>query len=174
MRLRRVSNIKKRETGSSRLQWENLGLQVATLGPLGRVPFAPGTVASGLGLLTHLSLQGLPAVGRWVILGFLTATGIWSAGCAEKLLDRKDPPQVVIDEVLGMAAALAGLGTGLFTLGAAFVLFRILDVLKPSPIRAVETILPGGWAVVGDDLLAAVGVQLVLRALGAFWPMAVY
>lgn len=154
-------------------RWEKLGLQVATLGPLGRVPFAPGTAASGLGLLIHLFLQGLPGVWGWVILVFLGATGIWSAGCAEKILNRKDPPQVVIDEVLGMAAALAGLGTGFFTLGAAFVLFRILDVLKPPPIRDVETILPGGWAVVGDDLLASVGVQLVLRVLGAFWPLSV-
>jgi phosphatidylglycerophosphatase A len=155
-------------------KWENLGLKVATLGALGKVPVAPGTVASGLGLLIHLFLQGLPGPWKWGILGLLGVIGIWSAGCAERVLDRKDPPQVVIDEVLGMTASLAGLGTGLLTLGAAFVLFRILDVLKPPPIREVETILPGGWAVVGDDLAAAVGVQLLLRVLGAFWPLLVH
>lgn len=167
MSLRLGSNIrgKVRSRGP---KWENLGLKVATVGPLGMVPLAPGTVASGLGLLIHLLLQGVAGPWEWLILGFLGVTGVWSAGCAERVLNRKDPPQVVIDEVLGMMAALAGLGTGLFTLGAAFLLFRILDVLKPPPIREVETIFPGGWAVVGDDLAAAVGVQLVLRFLGAF------
>lgn len=173
MSLRLGSNIRG-GVRSTRPKWEKLGLKVATLGPLGMVPLAPGTVASGLGLLIHLFLQGLPGPWKWVILGFLGVIGIWSAGCAERVLNRKDPPQVVIDEVLGMTAALAGWGTGLFTLGAAFVLFRILDVLKPPPIREVETIFPGGWAVVGDDLAAAVGVQLLLRVLGALWPLAVH
>ncbi len=157
-----------------RPEWETLGLRLATLGALGKVPLAPGTAASALGLLMHLLLQGLPGIWSWGILGLLGVIGLWAAECAEKVLGTKDPPQVVIDELLGMAAALAGLGTGVFTLGAGFVLFRVLDVLKPSPIRELERILPGGWAVLGDDLAAALGVQLVLRLGGAVWPLAAH
>lgn len=173
MSLRRVLNIRG-EVRCSRPTWENLGLKLATLGALGRVPLAPGTLGSAVGLMVHLFLQGLPGLWRWMALCFLGIAGVWSAGCAEKVLNRKDPPQVVIDEVVGMAAALAGVGTGFLTLGAAFVLFRILDVLKPPPIKELERILPGGWAVVGDDLAAALGVQVVLRILGIFWPLAVH
>ncbi len=147
--------------------WESLGLRVATVGALGRVPLAPGTAASGLGLLIHLALQGLPEAWKWVVLAMLALIGVWASACAEKILNQKDPPQVVIDEVLGMVVCLAGLGTGFLTMGVAFGFFRALDVLKPPPIRQLETILPGGWAVVGDDLAAAAAVQIVMRILGA-------
>ncbi|MEJ5376694.1 MAG: phosphatidylglycerophosphatase A [bacterium] len=152
--------------------WESLGLRVATVGALGRVPFAPGTAASGLGLLVHLALQGLPGAWTWVVLAAVALMGVWASACAEKILNQKDPPQVVIDEVLGMVACLAGLGTGFLTMGVAFGLFRTLDVLKPPPIRHLEKILPGGWAVVGDDLAAAAAVQIVMRILGASGLMA--
>ena len=168
MSFRLVSTIR----GAGTVGWQSIGLGLATIGPLGRVPAAPGTAASLAGLILHLGLQGLPGAWAWAALGALFLVGVWSAGCAERALARRDPPQVVIDEVLGMAVALAGLGTGLLTLAVGFALFRILDVLKPPPIRDVERRLPGGWAVMGDDLAAALEVQLALRILGVFWPLA--
>ena len=40
-------------------------------------------------------------------------------------------------------------------LAAAFVLFRVLDVLKPWPIRRFER-LPGGYGIMADDIAAGV------------------
>ena len=50
---------------------------------------------------------------------------------------------------------------------AAFVLFRLFDIWKPSPVRQLEA-LPGGWGIVADDLMAGVYAALVLFAAGWF------
>jgi phosphatidylglycerophosphatase A len=44
---------------------------------------------------------------------------------------------------------------------AAFLLFRLLDVVKPWPIRPLER-LPGGWGIVADDLAAAFAAGLLV------------
>jgi phosphatidylglycerophosphatase A len=46
---------------------------------------------------------------------------------------------------------------------AGFLLFRLMDIFKPFPIKRLETRLPGGWGVVGDDLLAGVYANIILR-----------
>ena len=108
---------------------------------------------------------------------------------AETRFGRKDAPEVVIDETAGQCVALLAwpgafvascavdpsafeLGPVLratAAVGAAFVLFRVMDILKPWPARSLER-LPHGWGVLLDDLMAglyaAIGVQLLLR-LGA-------
>jgi phosphatidylglycerophosphatase A len=48
---------------------------------------------------------------------------------------------------------------------AGFLLFRLMDIFKPFPIRRLESRLPGGWGVVGDDLLAGVYANITLRVI---------
>jgi phosphatidylglycerophosphatase A len=59
-------------------------------------------------------------------------------------------------------------GRAIFTLGAAFVLFRVMDILKPYPANRLQA-APGGWGIVLDDLgaglYALLGVQIVTRLL---------
>lgn len=168
------STIRRRAVGPGREHkpsgWDRLALHLATCGPLGKVPRMPGTVASLLGLLIHLALQGIPPAAAWGVFVAVCLVGVWSSGCAERALGVRDPPQVVIDEVAGMVLALCGLGTRFLTLACGFALFRLLDVLKPPPIRSLEKRLPGGWAVVMDDLVAGLGAQFGLRLLGVLWP----
>jgi phosphatidylglycerophosphatase A len=59
------------------------------------------------------------------------------------------------------------LGTG--TVLAAFVLFRVMDVVKPYPARQLER-LPGGWGVMADDLMAGIYANLLLRVGLLVWP----
>ncbi|MGH8057240.1 MAG: phosphatidylglycerophosphatase A, partial [Candidatus Entotheonellia bacterium] len=51
---------------------------------------------------------------------------------------------------------------------AAFLLFRVFDILKPSPIRALER-LPGGWGIMCDDLAAGLLTNIVLQGLRMLW-----
>jgi phosphatidylglycerophosphatase A len=75
---------------------------------------------------------------------------------------------VVIDEVLGQWLTLAGAKVlNWKSYLAAFLLFRLLDIWKPPPVRQLEG-LPGGFGVVADDLAAAVYGALVLYAAGCF------
>lgn len=95
----------------------------------------------------------------------LFALGVWAAGHAERFFGRIDPSQVVIDEVVGqMITFLARPEASWKSLLAGFVLFRILDVVKPFPARRAER-LPQGWGVMLDDIVAGVYSLLVLSLM---------
>jgi phosphatidylglycerophosphatase A len=81
---------------------------------------------------------------------------------------KKDPGHVVVDEVLGQWIAIAGTTVlNWKSWLAAFVLFRLLDIWKPAPVRQLEA-LPGGVGIVADDVMAGLYSALVLFAAGCF------
>lgn len=140
---------------------DRLALSLATLGPAGRMPFAPGTWGSAAALvLAPWIFVPLPLSARLGALGLVLAAGTWAAARTEKILGRKDPGCVVVDELLGQWTAFAPFHlTGWTTampleLLALFALFRLFDIVKPWPIRAVERSVPGGLGVMLDDLVA--------------------
>ncbi len=90
---------------------------------------------------------------------------IFLAGQTEKILGRKDPSQVVIDEIVGYMVAVAGMPFSWTTALLGFFIFRIMDILKPYPIRKIDQKMPGGWGIVLDDVLAGVYTQIILRIL---------
>jgi phosphatidylglycerophosphatase A len=97
-----------------------------------------------------------------------TPLAIWSASRVAARLGRKDPPQVVIDEVVGQWIALAGIRVWNWkSVLAVFLLFRLFDIWKPAPARQLER-LPGGAGIVADDLAAGLYAALVLWAGGWF------
>ena len=77
---------------------------------------------------------------------------------------KKDPQQVVIDEVAGQLLTLAFAPLAWKPLLAGFILFRAFDMLKPPPIRRLEK-LPEGTGIVVDDLGAGVYAAIVLQLL---------
>ena len=85
---------------------------------------------------------------------------------------REDPHEAVIDEVAGQAisafpvyALARGQPPLLFwgLVGLSFVLFRIVDVVKPGPVGKAES-LPGGLGVMADDILGGLLVAALLAA----------
>jgi phosphatidylglycerophosphatase A len=155
---------------------------------VGRIPLAPGTFGSLVGLLwfTVLLLAGNP----WVALsGMLAAIllSVWLCGAAERILNRTDPGSVVLDEIVAVPLCFAvWVGAYAWRQGAlpapgfffsrdnwpltlaVFAAFRFFDVLKPWPVRQSQR-LPGGWGVTMDDVLAAFYVNL-LAALTLLLP----
>lgn len=130
---------------------------------VGGLPFAPGTFGSVIGLpiaylLCRLNLLLSVAI---VIVFILTAMKIASA--AEKIFNRKDPGNIVIDEIVGLTVSLIGLPFNLKTAIAGFILFRVFDIFKPFPIRILERRIGGGTGVVLDDVLAGIYANLILR-----------
>jgi phosphatidylglycerophosphatase A len=125
---------------------------IATGFGAGYVPKAPGLAGSLVGLAWWWALAHLPAWFAGACFGASVPAAIGVAGAAARALGQKDPPRVVIDEIVAVPLALAG-ATGAWWLPA-FVLFRVFDVWKPWPIRQSQA-LPGGWGIVADDLLAA-------------------
>jgi phosphatidylglycerophosphatase A len=133
----------------------------------GKLPKMPGTWGSILAaLLVYLFWPSSPAI-QLLVIGITFVLSVISADFVAKELGDKDPDQVVIDEILGIEItffllnpqnnwklALAGL-----------ILFRIIDIMKPFPIRLFEK-LPGGWGITVDDAVAGVMANLLLRILG--------
>jgi phosphatidylglycerophosphatase A len=130
---------------------------------LGYIPFASGTFGTLWGIPLAYWLSGY--VFEFQILFILCATGaaVYLADQAEKIWGRKDPSQVVIDEIVGYLVTLAGLPFSWKTAMAGFFIFRVMDILKPFPIRKIDQSLPGGWGIVLDDVLAGVYSHVLLR-----------
>jgi phosphatidylglycerophosphatase A len=140
-----------------------VALAVATALGVGRVPFAPGTFGSVVGLLLWFAASGsLPA--QAIVLGLVAVAGVWSAGVAEAHYHATDPGAVVIDEVLGMLLTLFLIPVGWLEAAGGFVLFRLFDIVKPYPANRVER-LPGGLGIMGDDAVAGLYANIVLRVL---------
>ena len=75
-----------------------------------------------------------------------------------------DPSKVVIDEVAGQLAAFLILApVEWWSVLAAFLLFRLFDIVKPLGIRRLEAI-PNGWGIMLDDLAAGVLAAIVINA----------
>jgi phosphatidylglycerophosphatase A len=147
---------------------DRLAVFAATLGPVGRMPKAPGTWGSAAALAAApFCFVPLPLPARIAALAVILAGGAWAAGRAERVLGRKDPGCVVVDELLGQWAAFAPFQLGAPTpampldLLELFVLFRIFDILKPWPVRAIDRSVPGGLGVMLDDLAAGGYAALV-------------
>lgn len=152
-----------------------LARALATVGGLGDLFPAPGTTVGSLaGALLYWGAARLVPQPSWVValggLVVLLPLSVWACGAEAARRGQTDPGPVVLDEVVGQWLAVAvvalahGKAPGLPELAASFVLFRVLDVAKPWPIRTLER-LPGGWGIVADDLAAALVAGVL--ALGA-------
>ena len=98
----------------------------------------------------------LVAIPLAMVIGWLSCPG----ACLH--FDKKDPSQVVIDEVAGQWVALAGLPLEPVTLIAGFALFRLFDIVKPWPVGRLER-FPGASGIMLDDLAAGLIAHLILR-----------
>lgn len=138
----------------------------ARVGFAGLSPKAPGTCGSLVAvLLAPFLFMPLPLYGRVLALVFVLITGAIAAGRAEEILGEKDPPQVVIDEVLGQWLTLLPFATlAWWEYSAAFALFRLFDITKPWPVRRLEA-LGGGFGVMIDDAAAGVYALACLALL---------
>ena len=100
----------------------------------------------------------------WYHLLFI-GLAVWVADAAEEILKAQDPGCIVIDEVAGMMMTLAGLPFDVLTVVSGFIVFRILDIVKPFPIRTAERHFSGGTGVVLDDVIAGIMGNVLLRAI---------
>lgn len=137
-------------------------LMVGSLGPLGWMP-ASGTVTVALvGVPLFWLMSGLGPLGWCAILLPLGLASVWIHQVGDRLLGEEDSGTLVWDEVFGYLVAVAALPWSWQIAGAAFFLERALDISKVPPANVVEKRWPGGWGVVGDDLVAGLYTRLLL------------
>jgi phosphatidylglycerophosphatase A len=135
----------------------------------GYAPVVPGTFGTLVGIPIAFLLSFLNLGMSTMILIALIIVSCWIADEAEKIYGIKDPNDIVIDEVVGYLVTVWTLPFTWVTVLAGFFLFRILDILKPFPIRKIESWVPGGTGVVMDDVLAGVYGGIILSGLIRLW-----
>lgn len=144
-----------------------IAVLIATVGYIGRFPFAPGTVGSAVAvLLWWFFLAGEGWLTGLTVLVPLTILAVWSAHQAEKELGHDAHP-IIIDEVVGQLLALLISPRTYLTAFLAFLLFRAFDILKPGPVNSAQK-LPGGYGIVADDLLAGLFAMVILTIIQQF------
>jgi phosphatidylglycerophosphatase A len=131
----------------------------------GYVPLAPGTFGTlvAIPLCYLLSIVG-PLEGV-LFIGAFGGVAVWISGEAEKVFKKKDSGLIVIDEMAGFLVTMFLIPWGWKSMVIGFFLFRLMDIAKPFPIRRLESTWPGGWGVVGDDVLAGVYANVILRLM---------
>lgn len=152
------------------MEERSFSLQVATLGPTGLSPFAPGTVATavvGIPAACLLSLFPDPYATLFLALCFFLACYV--SEVAEKELQKTDPGEVVIDELVGFLITMFGLPLTVPSLIAGFFAFRLFDIWKPWPVDALQDNLKGGLGVVMDDVAAGVYAHAVVWVILRAW-----
>lgn len=179
-----------------------LALAIATCG-VGYLPLAPGTWGSLVGVGLYYFLKYAFAEAYWLafenqwmtkdafadgyphrltflftcllllVIWGISLLGTWAATRTEKIIGRKDPGIVVIDEVAGLLVAFIFLPHFFFGVPVppiiiiGFIAFRFFDIVKPYPARRFES-LPGGLGIMADDLVAGAYAALLLAVITAF------
>ena len=133
---------------------------ISTFFYLGKVRYAPGTIASLATFFIWYSFMPENILLRLLIFLFISIIGFFSIKYSLICYNDKDPQEIVIDEVIGMSLSLLFL-TDLVIMSIAFILFRVFDILKPSVIYYSQ-FYNGAYGIILDDLLAGLCASIIL------------
>lgn len=144
----------------------------------GLSPIAPGTVGSAVALLPYLALRDAAPWWLWAAIAVTFAIGVRTASHAIRVLEREDPPLVVLDEwvgqwlALGLIELMIGASPAVFgkpplwlVLVTGFIAFRACDIVKPWPASLADRALDGGFGAMFDDAIAGAWAGLLGAAL---------
>ena len=96
----------------------------------------------------------LPLPARLAIAGIAFCLGVPICSRAAEYLERKDPPEVVLDEIAAFPIVFLTVPVDLTTGVLGFLWFRLFDITKPWPMKRLEH-LPRGLGIMADDSAAA-------------------
>lgn len=137
---------------------------------VGYSPIAPGTLGTLAAIPIYYFLSAIPfPLYEITLAGFFFLT-LWISGQAEIVFGKKDDPRIVLDEIMGFFVTLLWIPKTTWFVLIGFFLFRVLDILKPFPIRHLERRLKGGWGVVLDDVMAGVYANAILHLIERIYP----
>jgi len=144
---------------------------IAFSGGAGLSPVAPGTVGTLITFPLFWILEShLKPMDLLLLIDILFIAGIWACGVSGKALGSSDHGGMVWDETVAFLLILFFTPSGWAWQLAAFLLFRLFDIVKPPPIRYYDQHLHGGFGVMFDDMVAAFFTLLCLSGWKA-WVM---
>lgn len=132
----------------------------------GLSPWAPGTAGTVLGVAVYFLLRPLPLAAYLLITLALFAAGVFLCGYTAARLGMADPAAVNWDELVGYLVTMAFAPRAWPWAVAGFLLFRLLDIWKPWPIRWCDRRIKGGLGIMLDDAVAGVMAAALLYVGG--------
>ena len=144
---------------------------------IGKIKYAPGTIASLITCLAFLLLINIFNIS--VILLFTLIIFCYSFVAINNSFenfDAEDPQEIVIDEVVGQMLPLFAIPIyetlyplpKIYYCGAAFLTFRLFDIWKPYPISYIDNNVKGALGIMLDDILAGIYSIIVLTIIFFF------
>ena len=144
---------------------------IATVGGIGKFPFCPGTIGTIPGVILCWLTTLLPyspltiTIIQLLLFVLIFFIGLWASTLAEKVIGKKDPSEVVIDEAVSPLITFLGIATFSWKIAIiGFVLNRIFDIWKPFPINRLQN-FKSGWGIMIDDVASAIVSAVVLRVI---------
>jgi phosphatidylglycerophosphatase A len=138
---------------------------VGSLGPFGFLPASGTITVAALGIPLFYLTREWPYLARAALMIAVTGLAVWIHQLGDRILREKDSRKLVWDEIAGYLIAVTFLPFTLRLAIAAFVIERIIDILKIQPASWIERTWPGGWGVVGDDVIAGLYTWVLLYML---------
>lgn len=130
----------------------------------GLARIAPGTFGTLVALPLFYAVMAIPGTLHLPLLALLFLIGIPVCSLTSRALGVEDHGGIVWDEIVAMLLVLEYTPSSWKWWLAAFLLFRLYDIVKPFPIRRCDTHIKGGFGIMLDDLLAAIYTLLTLYA----------
>lgn len=127
----------------------------------GIIPFAPGTFGTLFAVFLYSLLPALSFSSHLIITTIITVLSIFICDKVSREIELHDHPGMCLDEFPGFFVSMLFAPTGWIGLVAAFLLFRIFDIIKPWPINWIDKNVHGGFGMVLDDVLAGVYVSII-------------
>lgn len=144
-----------------------LPVVVATLGPIGYFPKAPGTFGTIATIPLFFLFSSVSMYLQLILILLLIIISVWSASHAALFFQSLDDPKIVIDELIGYLVATFGIYFNVWTVLFSFFLFRFFDVMKIYPISLIDRRWRTGVGVVADDLVAGIFTNIIMHL--ALW-----
>ena len=138
---------------------------LSTCAYIGYLPLAPGSWCSIIFCLIWFYAP-LNATIQLLIILFFFLIGIISSNKTSLLLNKKDPPEIVIDEALGILISLFMLPKNIILCFIALLIFRLLDIFKPSIIYSIQN-FPNGLGIILDDVIAGMITCIICHGLSS-------
>ena len=131
----------------------------------GLAPKGPGTAGTALAVIIYLPLSLLPWYGYAAVIVFGFLAGIYICDRVSAEMGIHDHGGIVWDEFIGMWITMFLVPTQWYWLLAGFVLFRVLDIFKPWPIKWFDREIKGGLGIMLDDVIAGIMAALCIQAM---------
>lgn len=133
----------------------------------GYIKYASGTFGSLAALIIYLVPGFENPTLMLIAISISIAVGI-KLGRKFEVFYGKDPSEFTLDEVTGTWISLILVPKTILFITISFVIWRLLDIVKPFPAGAAEK-LKGGWGIMMDDIVSGIYTMFLVHIIIYFF-----